>query len=102
MRMEPSAVRSPVEEFAGFVGDLGDLERGVEAEVDHIEAGGRGEGDGGSGGDVVGGGVELGVDDVAGDVERWALALRNGGLGGEGRADERQKQERSRAEKAAR
>ena len=61
------------EQLAGFVGDLGDLERGMKAEADLVGVLGRGEGDLGLGGEVVGGGVELGVDDVAGDVEGGAL-----------------------------
>ncbi len=72
------------EQFAGIVGDLGDLESGMKAEADLVGAFGRGEGDLGLGGDVMGGRVELGVDDVAGDVERGALgALGRKGPGGE-------------------
>ena len=55
------------------VGDLVDLERGVEAEADHLGVFGRGEGQGGLGGEAMRGGVDFGVDDVAGDVERGAL-----------------------------
>ena len=62
---------------------------GWKPNADHVEIGGRGEGDLGSGREVVGGGVDLGVDDVAGDVERGTGDLRGGGKrGGEGRGKE--------------
>jgi len=32
-------------QFAGIVGNFGDFERGMEAECDHVEVGGRGKGD---------------------------------------------------------
>ena len=89
--MEPSAVRSPSSSLAGFVGDLGDFERGMKAEVDHVEIGGRGEADHGGGGEVVRGGIEFGVDHVAGDVEGRALTLCGGGEGEE----QRDRQERA-------
>jgi hypothetical protein len=69
------------EQFAGIVGDFGDFERGMKAEVDHVEVGGRGKGDLGGGREVVRSGIELGVNDVAGDVERGAGDLRGGGKG---------------------
>ena len=56
----------------------------MEAEADDFSVFGRGKGDRGLGGEVVGRGVDLGVDDVAGDVERRAL----GALGGEGRGEQ--------------
>jgi hypothetical protein len=56
----------------------------MEAEGDHVEVGGRGKGDLGGGGEVVRSGIELGVNDVAGDVERGAGDLRGGGKRGEG------------------
>ncbi len=61
------------EQFAGVVGDFGDLERGMEAEVDHVEVGRRGKADLAVAVRWCVGGVQLGVDDVAGDVERRAL-----------------------------
>jgi hypothetical protein len=72
------------EQFAGIVGDFGDFERGMEAEGDHVEVGGRGKGDLGGGREVVRSGIELGVNDVAGDVERGAGDLPGGGKGDEG------------------
>ena len=45
----------------------------MKAEADHLGVFRRGEGEGGLGGEVMGGRVDLGVDDVAGDVERGAL-----------------------------
>ena len=42
----------------------------MKAEADHLGVFRRGEGDGGLGREVMRGGVDLGVDDVAGDVER--------------------------------
>ena len=49
------------------------FERGMETEADHLGVFGRGEGDGRFGGEVMRGGVDFGVDDVAGDVERGAF-----------------------------
>jgi len=57
----------------------------MEAEGDHVKIGGSGKGDLGGGREVVGGGIELGVNDVAGDVERGTGDLRGGGeCGGRG------------------
>ena len=61
------------EQLAGFVGDFGDLERGMEAEADQLKGLRCSEGDGGRSGNVVGGRVQFGVDHVAGDVKRGTL-----------------------------
>ena len=83
--MVPSAVRSPVEDLAGLVGDFCDFERGVEAEADDFGVIGRGEADDGLGRQMMRGGVDLGVDGVCGDGQRGALRH----LGGE-RGDNRE------------
>ncbi len=72
-RMVPSAERSPVRGFAGLVGDFVDFQRGVKAEGDELHVFRGGEGDLSFGGEVMGCGVDLGVDDIAGDVERGPL-----------------------------
>jgi hypothetical protein len=74
-----------VKSSAGGVGELGDVEAVVELEDGLGEVLERGEGDVGGGGKVVGGGIDFGVDDVAGDVE-----LRADGCGecGEGQGAE--------------
>ena len=77
-----------LEQLAAFIGDLGDLERGMKAEVDHIEISGSGKADHGGGGEVVGRGIEFGVNHIAGDVQRRALALRGRGKDREGGAGE--------------
>ncbi len=74
------------EQLAAFIGDLGDFERGMKAEVDHVEIGGRGEADHGGGREVVGRGIEFGVNHIAGDVQRRALPLRGRGKDREGGA----------------
>ena len=72
------------EQFARFVGDLDDLECGMEAEADFVGAFRRSEGDLGLRGDVVRRRIELSIDDVAGDVECGAIgALGRGRAGGE-------------------
>ena len=65
-----------LEQLAGIVGDLGDLERGMEAEGDDVEVGGGGKADLGRRGKVVRRSVELGVNHVARDVK-----CRTGHLG---------------------
>jgi len=70
-----------VEDGAGFVGELGDVEAVVEFEDGLGEVFERGEGDVGGGGELGGGGVEVGGDDVAGDVD-----LGPGGRARAGRA----------------
>jgi len=68
------------------VGDVGDLEAVVEAEDDYVEVVECGEGDGGGGGEFSGGGVEIGVDDVAGDVDlgaAWRRGVERGRCEGE-------------------
>ena len=57
-----------IERLAVFVGDFGDFERGMKAERDDVKIGWRDEADHCGGSEVVRGGIELGVDDVAGNV----------------------------------
>ena len=66
------------ENLAGVIGDLVDLQGGMEAEADHLGVFRRGEGDGGLRREVMSGGVDLGVDDVAGDIERGAFRPLSG------------------------
>ena len=75
-----------LEQLAAFIGDLGDLERGMKAEVDHVEIGGRGEADLGGGREVVRRGIQFGVNHIAGDIQCRALALRGRGNDREGEA----------------
>jgi len=56
----------------GRVGDLGELEAVIELEDGSGEVFEGGEGDRDRGGELVVGGVEVGVDDVAGDLKRYA------------------------------
>ena len=72
-RMVPSADRSPVSTLPESSVILIDLQGGMEAEADHLGVFRCGEGDGGLCLEMMSGGVDLGVDDVAGDVERGAF-----------------------------
>jgi len=84
------------EDFAGVVCDASDFEGGVEAEADHFKGWRRGEGNRGFGGEMVSGGIDFSVDDVAGDVERGALSALGMKEGRERRGEEREQgQERS-------
>ncbi len=65
-----------VERLALGVGDFGELEAVVQLEGGGGEVLERGEGDVGGGGEAIDGGVEVGADDVVGDLE---LRLCRGG-----------------------
>ncbi len=75
------------ERLAAGVGDLGELKAVVELEDGAGQVFERGEGDVGGGGEVVDGGVEVGGDDVAGDLHlrtgraRPKRSLRGGRAG---------------------
>ena len=61
--------RSELSAVPVVVGELGDVEAVVELEGGGGEVFERGEGDVGGGGELAGRGVEVGGDDVAGDIE---------------------------------
>ncbi len=86
------------EKLAGLVSDFGDFEGRMKAEADLVCAFRRGKGDLGLGRDVMRGGVELGIDDVAGDVEGGALRPLGRQVSGQDDGGE----QRERAQKKAR
>jgi hypothetical protein len=65
----------------------------MKAEVDDVKIGGSGKADHGGGCEVVGRGIEFGVNDVSGDIQGRALALRGSGKDCEGGAGEGQQAE---------
>ena len=85
-------------DLAGIVGDLVDLQRGMKTEADHLGVFRCGESDGCFGSEMVRGWVDLGVDDVACDVEQGAFGPLSGEGAGGKEADAKNQERRQRPE----
>ncbi len=68
--------------FAGFIGNLVDFESRVKPKAHLIGVLGRREDDGSFCGEMMGCGIDLCVDDVAGDIESRPLRALGNELGG--------------------